>query len=177
MIRIKATLATGEVYVGPIQGNGVGSGALHVSDEAGERDALQALARIQRLHLRGKTTGIFEPEPGCLAIYPNETTRPLTAPARRSASRFAGPNSRLRFLAYAPGRRRRQTTTGLAPGQCVLRGRTLVGAKSAKSRHRTHTASGSACATAAACISRLIRPSGPSSSSTSSSIAEIPNEN
>lgn len=74
-IRIKATLADGTVYVGPIQGSGgrVGSGALHAGYEAAARDAIRTLGRAQRRAAKGKDTGLYEPKPGHLAIYPNET--------------------------------------------------------------------------------------------------------
>jgi hypothetical protein len=75
VIRIRATLADGTVYVGPIQGSGgrIGSGALHAGREAAARDAERTLGRVQRRAARGKDTGVYEPEPGHLAIFPEET--------------------------------------------------------------------------------------------------------
>lgn len=77
-VQIRVTLATGEVYQGPIQGNGgkLGSGALHAGHELAEQETRRRLEAAQRLAADGRDTGLFEPTPGHLAIYPgcNEAT-------------------------------------------------------------------------------------------------------
>lgn len=72
VVRIKATLADGRSFEGPIQGSGgkLGSGALHAGYVHAVNEAMKRLAGATRLAARGRSTGIFEPESGCVAIYP-----------------------------------------------------------------------------------------------------------
>lgn len=73
VVRIRAELETGEVLTGPVMGNGgmVGSGAMHAGRGLAARQALHTL-RIAKLRAtEGRRLQIFEPAPGCVAIYPD----------------------------------------------------------------------------------------------------------
>ena len=70
VVKIRATLKTGEVLTGPVMGCGgmIGGGAMHAG-----RD-LAALRELRVAKLRaaeGQRLQIFEPAPGCIAIYPD----------------------------------------------------------------------------------------------------------
>lgn len=64
-VRFEAMVSDGSTVVGTIQGWG---GRL-------ERDAMRRLAIAQRRAAEGRPTLLFEPEPGCVAMYPHETAQ------------------------------------------------------------------------------------------------------
>lgn len=81
-VRIKATLADGRVFVGPIQGRGgrIGDATLHLGFEAAAQAAMEALRGIKRRCTTGRPLGVYEPKPGHLAIYPHESAESAGEP-------------------------------------------------------------------------------------------------
>lgn len=73
VVRIRAELETGETLVGPIMGNGgmVGSGALCSGRELANAQALNALRIAKDRAAENDHLPIFEPTPGCVALYPD----------------------------------------------------------------------------------------------------------
>lgn len=73
VVRIRAELANGEVYVGPIMGNGgmIGSGALHAGQEIAGAQAMSVLRICRRRAVDGRDLPVFEPKQGHVAIYPD----------------------------------------------------------------------------------------------------------
>ena len=72
---VSAMLSDGRVLHGPIQGNGgyLGTGALWISGAV----AMDAAARDLRIAAHRVSGGLpirhmFEPEPGCVAMYPDD---------------------------------------------------------------------------------------------------------
>jgi hypothetical protein len=76
MIRVTATLQNGRTVTGPIHGNGglIGSALSHIvplpPDLASDyiRDRLSACWHCLE---RGQRLPVYEPKPGCVAMYPN----------------------------------------------------------------------------------------------------------
>ena len=63
-INIKATLADGTTFIGPIQGNGGRIGGWYSADTSrsdAERTASARMARVQSLVLRGRDHGVYDP--------------------------------------------------------------------------------------------------------------------
>ena len=57
--RFMFVLASGEVVTGPVHGAG------------GPVGTIARLNAARRMALMGRSTGIVEPEPGCVAVYPD----------------------------------------------------------------------------------------------------------
>ena len=73
VVKIRAELANGEVYVGPIMGNGgmIGSGALHAGYKLAGKQASRMIRLCQDCVVDGRDLPVFEPRPGHVAIYPD----------------------------------------------------------------------------------------------------------
>ena len=73
IVRFRVTMPNGRIIVGPIHGSGgmSGSGALHAGLSFAQKHALAAIRQAQRLARRGRRTHVYEPEPGCVAVYPD----------------------------------------------------------------------------------------------------------
>lgn len=90
-LRFRATLADGRVLEGPVQGYGgkLGTGALHAGFSAARREALRRLAFAKRMLARGRALPMYEPEPGCVAIYPDYSAEsdgePVVVPVKGTA--------------------------------------------------------------------------------------------
>lgn len=71
-IKFKAVLHDGTILTGPIMGNsGMLCAGIHDTDMA-KRVALDRIDQAKRLDSQGyRGPGIHEPEPGCVAIYPD----------------------------------------------------------------------------------------------------------
>lgn len=71
-IHFKAVLPDGTVHIGPIMGKG-GMICAGISDmDLARWVALDRINQAQRLTAQGyRGPGIYEPEPGCVAIYPD----------------------------------------------------------------------------------------------------------
>ena len=74
-VKFKCTLRSGEVVVGPIMGNGgyLGASCSHLSIER-QREAASNILSVVRVRLNndGEQRRIYEPEPGCCAVYPDD---------------------------------------------------------------------------------------------------------
>jgi len=74
VIRFKAELRDGSVVVGPIRGNAgmVGDGIVRVLGESEARWLATLRIDIAKNRVKeSRPTGLYEPEPGCVAIYPD----------------------------------------------------------------------------------------------------------
>lgn len=78
-IHIKATLATGAIHVGTIQGNGgrIGSASLHAGYALACKSALETLDLCKRLLEThpDRALPVYEPRSGHVAMYPNDCAR------------------------------------------------------------------------------------------------------
>ena len=76
-IRIVAKLSDRRESKGPIQGNGgkIGDGAAHMGRDKAGIAALRQLTKAQALAGSGSDSGLFEPVPGCVAIYPDYSAK------------------------------------------------------------------------------------------------------
>lgn len=72
VVKIRAETSDGQVYVGPIMGNGgmLGSRALQAGLEIGEELALNMLRICQERDANDETIPIFQPLVGHVALYP-----------------------------------------------------------------------------------------------------------
>lgn len=72
-IWIAAKLSDRRVVKGPVHGNGgkVGDGAAHMGSGKAGVAALRQLSKAQALVGGGSDSWLFEPIPGCVAIYPD----------------------------------------------------------------------------------------------------------
>lgn len=106
-IFIRALLADGHVFEGPIQGNGgkLGDGTAYLGAERATGAAIDQIRQVQRLHANGRPTGVYEPQPGHVALYPDWNGwgdgPPVAVPL--SGTTFEVPPKRWnpRYLAYA----------------------------------------------------------------------------
>ena len=74
-VKFKCTLQSGRIVVGPIMGNGgyLGASCSHLSKQRQRESAMKILSIVRaRLNNDGEQRRIYEAEPGCCAVYPNE---------------------------------------------------------------------------------------------------------
>lgn len=73
VVRIRAQTADGRVVIGPVRGRGgmVGTGSLHAGYQVAAAAAATTIARSVRLATKQRDTGLYEPEPGHVAMYPD----------------------------------------------------------------------------------------------------------
>lgn len=68
----EVTTARGATHYGPIHGSGgvIGAGATHLTAKEQQRYALERLRRQVKLANAREPLHVFEPRPGCVALYP-----------------------------------------------------------------------------------------------------------
>ena len=73
VVRFRAELADGRVVVGSIQGNGgeLGNASLCQGTRAARAHAIRRMRAIQRCAAEGLSVSIYEPAPGCVAMFPD----------------------------------------------------------------------------------------------------------
>jgi hypothetical protein len=82
-VKFKCTLQGGEVVVGPIMGNGgyLGASCSHLSKQRQREAAAKILSVVRaRLNNDGEQRRIYEAEPGCCAVYPNDCAETHSEP-------------------------------------------------------------------------------------------------
>lgn len=72
-IFFKAKMSNGTVVIGPVQGNGgkLGNADLYRGYDLASEAALLKLGAAIRCAMRGRDSGLYEPEPHCVAMYPD----------------------------------------------------------------------------------------------------------
>lgn len=106
-IFLRATLPDGRTFEGPIQGNGgkLGDGTAYMGDELATGAAIDQIRKVQRLHADGRPTGIYEPQPGHVAIYPDWSGFgdgvPVCIPLESTTFEVPPKRWNPRYLAYA----------------------------------------------------------------------------
>lgn len=106
-IFLRAVLADGREFEGPIQGNGgkLGDGTAYMGQELATGAAIDQIRKVQRLHADGRPTGIYEPQPGHVAMYPDWSGwgdgQPVIIPLAGTAFDVPPKRWNSRYLAYA----------------------------------------------------------------------------